>query len=54
MKVEKGVIDYEPVYGVVIKMSNKEAIALAKLLETHEFPSYAKLIYEEITNGTDN
>lgn len=44
MKVERDVIDYEPVYGVVIKMTDKEAEFLANFFESHEFPTYAQRI----------
>lgn len=54
MKVEKGIIDYEPVYGVVIKITDREAALLAKLFESREFLTYAKRIREVIENGTDN
>ena len=54
MKAERGIIDYEPVYGVVIKMTDREAKFFAEFLGTNEFPTYAQHIREALENGTDN
>ena len=54
MKAERGIIDYEPVYGVVIKMTDGEAEFFAEFLDLNEFPTYAQRIREAIENGTDN
>lgn len=54
MKAERGIIDYEPVYGVVIKMTDKEAERIANVFEKNESITYAKCIRKAIKNGTDN
>ena len=54
MKAERGIIDYEPVYGVVIKMTDREAKFFAEFLGTNEFSTYAQRIREATENGTDN